>query len=100
MANNDSKAGVICTLVMVAFVGTILAATCAAGSDTSAPRRALEAQGFTDIIVHSGSPAASLFGCGKDDALAYEATAKRDGRPVRLTVCCGLVFKSCTVRVP
>lgn len=64
------------------------------------PRAALESAGYGDVKItaqHGIAPA--LYGCGKGDAVAFEAVATNPaGKRVNAVVCCGLFFKSCTVR--
>ncbi len=59
--------------------------------------QALRAQGYKSFQL--GGPV--LLSCGRDDssATSREFTAVRqDGTQVSGVVCCGLVFKGCTVR--
>jgi hypothetical protein len=62
--------------------------------------RALEAHGFSGVRVtarHEMAP--ELFGCGRDDAAAFDATATNPaGRQVEAVVCVGWPFKGATVR--
>ena len=61
---------------------------------------AADAHGFTEPRITGRS---DLFawanGCGEHDATAWDVTAKRDGRTVRLYVCSGAWTKGATVRV-
>ncbi len=63
--------------------------------------RTLEAHGFSDVRVTSRHEIApEFFGCGKDDAAAFEAEATNaSGRRVGVVVCAGWPFKGATVRV-
>ena len=76
-------------LLLVAF--WICASAC---TDDSGSRRALGAQGFTNIQLDGWEP----FDCGKDDTFStgFHATNPA-GHPVSGVVCCG-VLKACTVR--
>ena len=79
------------------FLAVSLAALVAAVActDESAAVRTLKAQGFTDVHVTGWSP----LSCGKDDTTSTGFTAKNvRGETVEGVVCCGLVFKNCTVR--
>jgi len=62
--------------------------------------RAAEGSGMTDVKVtakHGLAP--TFYGCSKDDAVAFDVQGKNaNGVPTVATVCCGLIFKSCTVR--
>lgn len=63
--------------------------------------RALEAYGFTDVLVTSHDAMfAGYNGCSKGDSVYYEATATNPaGKRVDMLVCCGLALRACTVRV-
>lgn len=64
-------------------------------TDPSATRSTLTKAGFTDITTTGYSS----FVCGKDDSLATGFQAKNSrGETVTGTVCCGLLFKGCTIR--
>jgi hypothetical protein len=64
-------------------------------TDSSGATRALKSQGFTDITITGWSP----LSCGKDDTTSTGFRAKNArGDTVEGVVCCGLVFKNCTVR--
>ncbi len=64
-------------------------------TDESGARKALNAQGFSDIEI-TGWDALS---CGKDDTSSTGFRAKNvKGERVEGVVCCGLLFKNCTVR--
>lgn len=77
-------------LLAIAFV---LALTACTSHDKTVST--LEAMGFTDIKPGGYD----FFGCAKDDNVHTKFTAKNaSGRPVSGTVCCGLLFKNCTVR--
>ncbi|MBP6945173.1 hypothetical protein KBD61_04455 [Patescibacteria group bacterium] len=62
--------------------------------------QAVRDDGFTNInVVEQHGVAPTLYGCDKHDAVAFEVTATNSQqRRVNLTVCCGLVFKGCTIR--
>jgi len=58
--------------------------------------RTLQSAGYTNIQITGWKP----FSCGKDDTYSTGFTAKNPaGVKVTGVVCCGLMFKSCTVRV-
>lgn len=74
------------------LVAALLSLAC---TDESAARRTLDAEGFTDVRFTGYA----FFSCGKDDTTATEFVATNPrGRRVKGAVCCGLVFKGCTVR--
>ena len=55
----------------------------------------LESSGYSDVKTGGYS----WFSCGNDDTYATNFTAKNPaGRYVSGVVCCGLLFKGCTVR--
>lgn len=57
----------------------------------------LEAEGYTNIKTTGGAGTAS---CGSDDSSATGFTATGPtGQRLSGVVCCGLMFKACTVRV-
>jgi hypothetical protein len=74
--------------------------SCGEFVDKSAAIKAAEGAGFTDVRVtaqHGMAP--SFYGCSKDDSVAFEIVGKNPiGKQTTATVCCGLFFKSCTVR--
>ena len=64
-------------------------------TDSSGATKALRAHGFTDITITGWSP----MSCGEDDTTSTGFRAKNAaGETVEGVVCCGLVFKNCTVR--
>lgn len=62
---------------------------------------ALDAQGFTGCQVKARHVLPSGYlGCGRD-GLGFEAVATNPaGQRVPMLVCCGLLFKGCTLRTP
>lgn len=75
------------------ILAALLLAGC--GADESNSRRTLESSGYTEISITGWAPLT----CGKDDTFSTGFTAKNpQGRRVSGVVCCGLVFKGCTVR--
>lgn len=62
---------------------------------------ALAAQGFTGCQVkdrHVVAP--GYFGCGRE-GLGFETEATNPaGHRVKMLVCCGVLFKGCTLRTP
>lgn len=78
--------------IWIIGVAGLMLAGC--GVDTSAARRALEAQGLTQIKIGGYS----WYGCGQEDNFRSEFTAiGTNGKPVRGVVCSGL-WKGITVR--
>lgn len=74
------------------LVLSVLALGC---TDESSTREALEAQGMTDVQIVGYAP----FSCSKDDGTSTGFTATNpQGRRVEGVVCCGWLFKNCTVR--
>lgn len=80
---------VIITIVLVSIL------TVPACTNKSAATKTLEAMGFTDIHVGKWAPLT----CDKGDFSSTAFTAKNSrGKTVKGVVCCGLIFKNCTVR--
>lgn len=77
----------------LAVVGIVVGcAACANDEDTI---RTLRSSGYTDIRTTGWSP----MSCGKDDTFETGFSAVNPaGIRVNGVVCCGLVFKGCTVR--
>jgi hypothetical protein len=67
---------------------------CTPSNETSI--RVLEDNGFTSVRLGGFA----FFGCSEGDSLTmnFEAIGPT-GRPVSGVLCCGMVFKSCTVRM-
>lgn len=70
----------------------LLALAC---TDSEGATRALRSSGFSNVTLTGWQPGS----CGKDDtsSTGFEAT-NPTGQRVTGVVCCGLVFKGCTVR--
>jgi len=85
-------AKIMTVAVALCVIGVCLATGCA---DDYAAVRTLRDSGFTDIQTTGYS----WFECGEDDTThtGFRATNPA-GLVVEGTVCCGLVFKGCTVR--
>lgn len=78
--------------LIIAMSATLLLAAC---TDSGAARRALEAQGFTDIEITGYAP----FSCSEDDATSTGFTATNpQGKRVSGVACGGLLFKNTTIR--
>lgn len=79
-----------------AIIIALLAPLTIGCTDESGAKGALESQGFTDVVI---TGYAGPFSCGEDDFSTTGFRAKNNaGNIVEGVVCCGLVFKSCTVR--
>lgn len=77
--------------LMILLVLTVL---CSCTAPTAA-RKALDAQGFTDIEITGWAP----FSCGEDDAFSTGFRARNvNGKVVQGVVCSGLIFKNSTIR--
>lgn len=84
------------TATIVAIVAAMGMGACV---DDAVAMRALSDQGFTDARIRSRSDFFSWAnGCDGTDSVAWQVDAKREGRPVRLTVCSGAIWKGATVR--
>lgn len=82
----------------VVGIGTLIffmacgAANC--GDPDPKLKASVESQGMTDVKIGDWSP----MSCG-DDSISRDFKAKNQkGIDVKGTICCGLVFKNCTVR--
>ena len=88
------------TILIIAGLVVGMGLVALAVGDDSAPIRAAEAMGFTQVEVVSSSPFPQLNGCGDSDAVSHHVRAvNSQGRKVSLVVCCGAILKACTVRV-
>lgn len=74
----------------------LLALSLGACTNNNEAERILHSQGYTDI-TYTGY---AFFACSDDDTIhtGFEATSISGDR-VEGAVCCGLLFKNCTVRV-
>lgn len=68
--------------------------------DKSSAVQAAENAGWSEVkVIEQHGIAPTFYGCSKDDSVAFEIRGKNPaGKSADATVCCGLVFKSCTVR--
>ena len=74
---------------------TLGLAACAQQSDAVS---AVNLLGWSDVVVDDRSDVLS-FGCGDDDTTKFDVHGKdAAGRPAKASVCCGALFKGCTVR--
>jgi hypothetical protein len=88
----------------VKYTFTLFAALALAGCgemvDKSRAVEAMEAAGYKNVIVtdqHGLAP--GWYGCGKDDAVAFDVTATNPvGARTKAVACCGLIMKGCTIR--
>lgn len=62
--------------------------------------KAVSDEGYTQAqITERHSILAAWYGCDEKDAACFKVTAKNSqGKPVKLVVCAGFVFKAVTVR--
>jgi hypothetical protein len=76
------------------FNTVLLLVTCSC-TDEGSSRNTLESAGYTDITFEGHS----FFLCGQDDVYSTKFTAVNPrGIQVSGAVCCGLLFKGCTIR--
>lgn len=82
----------LCLFTMVAGCGEFV--------EPSNAIRSAESAGWSEVRVTEQHGMAPVFyGCGKDDSVAFGIVGKNPaGKRANATVCCGLIFKSCTVR--
>ena len=68
---------------------------CVSCTNAGAALEALESQGMTDIQITGWAP----LSCSQQDfsSTGFKAV-NPNGKAVKGVVCCGLVFKSCTIR--
>tara|TARA_Y100000310_G_scaffold9871_1_gene10580 strand:+ start:504 stop:761 length:258 start_codon:yes stop_codon:yes gene_type:complete len=79
-------------VAIIVFCSTLLIGGC---TDTDSSQRALRSLGFTNIQWTGYD----FFGCSEDDFFHTGFTATNGNKKrVTGTVCCGLLFKNCTVR--
>lgn len=76
-------------LILILLVAVAIGCT-----NPSQAREVLADEGYTDIEMTGYR----FFGCSDDDEVRDGFRARRDGRVVEGVVCCGLLFKDCTVR--
>ena len=85
--------GLITLLASMCIFGALVSA--GACTDEPSARRILSAQGFRKIQITGYE----FFACGRDDSIHTGFSAlNHEGGHVDGVVCCGLIFKSCTVR--
>lgn len=79
-------------VTMVALAALVALGAC---SDADETRRTLKSAGYSNIQTTGWS----AFSCGKDDTYSTGFVATNpSGQRVEGVVCCGLVFKGCTIR--
>lgn len=79
----------ILTLILFALISLV------GCTDSESTRQILSQQGYTDIKIEGYA----FTGCSEDDKVHTEFTARSpNGTYVQGVVCCGLLFKNCTVR--
>ena len=91
--SSDAIKNLIVGIALVCVVTFVSCFTDACNVGDGDMRRICAAEGLVDCKVTGRA----FFQCSEDDAFASSFTAKRGGRAVEGTVCCGL-FKDCTVR--
>lgn len=83
-----------------AVVCAVLLVACGEFVSSDAAVRAAVSSGIVDPrITGQHGIAPGFYGCGEDDDVAFDVAGRNaSGQPVNAVVCCGLVFKNCTVR--
>jgi hypothetical protein len=81
-------------------IGLVLLVMLFAMTSSNTPNYAgiVESQGYTNVNIGESA----WMGCGKGDSVLSSVHFNAlgvDHKPVSGVVCCGLVFKSCTVRI-
>jgi hypothetical protein len=78
--------------IIIIVLGAVFLSGCTTESSTV---ETLEKAGFTDIETQGWD----ALGCSDDDFYSTKFTAKNvNNQSVEGTVCCGLLFKRCTIR--
>ena len=79
-------------IILIIVAICLLVISCTAPDRT---KETLEKAGYANIETGEYD----LFSCGKDDTFATKFTADNPvGQRVSGTVCCGFLFKGCTIR--
>ncbi len=89
---DDGSASIFTTIFIV---GIMLIFTMHGCPKPQRARDILGAEGYTDIKIGGGNG----FQCGGDGSATGFSAKSLAGHAVRGVVCCGLVAKSCTVRI-
>lgn len=77
--------------------------TAEASQDVDVRARQAAEISMRDVHFHGGGDPffISWRGCSHNDTIMYEADGLgANGQRVQFVVCCGLVFRGCTVRIP
>lgn len=78
--------------MLIYFLVVLILSGCTNNDDTV---KTLRQAGYTNIQTHGYA----FFACSKDDFSATEFTAiTQNGVQASGAVCCGLIFKNCTIR--
>lgn len=92
MSDNKAKGG-CCLLIVIFFIGYFILWFCTR-IDSIRSNEILQNQGYSQIHAHGYS----WFSCSETDWSATKFSAMLNGKIIKGTVCCGLVFKNCTIR--
>jgi len=88
-------------MIKIILLSLVLLVTgCGAFVDHQVAIDSMEALGFTDNKITDYDWLFPNFaGCSGSDSIMIEVTSKRNDKTVVATVCCGAIFKKCTVRL-
>lgn len=89
----DRVEGGCCLFIVLFFIGYFIVWFCTRTDNTRAIS-ILENQGYSQVTAHGYS----WFSCAASDWSATKFTAYLNGRQITGAVCCGFIFKNCTVR--
>lgn len=87
-------------ILIVVSIGLTLLIGSLSMTDCSPPNytRVVESQGYTSVRIKD----AAYMGCAKEDSVFTSVHFEALGvnhEPVSGVICCGFIFKSCTVRI-
>lgn len=93
--NDDGFLHGLFAIVGLLLFGALFVLRNCTDADDDQILRAIEAQGYSSPVI-SGY---AVFGCSKEDSVSrYFSAVNAKGDRVEGVVCCGLVFKDCTIR--
>ena len=92
--------GVMALTAILGLVTVVTTSGCGYAVGDEKPLGAVAAEGYTSAAIterHELFP--GMNGCDEKDTAGFDVTATNvNGTRVNLIVCCGLVFKGCTIR--
>jgi len=104
-ARSEHRKEVVSIILLVVLFFAIIAGACALTAtgylvDEKNAVKAAEMLGMTEVVViDRANVLVGMRGCGDQDAARFDVSAKNPkGSPVTFSVCCGWMFKGCTLR--